>query len=200
MAKIKKNSTLEEEIVLLQQEAKARPVSIRDLLRILSNKGRPLILIVLCLPFCQPLQIPGLSMPFGLAIAFFGLRMAFGKRIWLPKSILAKQIKSSTIEKITRKVLLLVKKTKRWIHPRLSILCRSPFMKIVNGLTIFILGFLLSLPLPIPLSNLAPAWSIFFIGIGSLEDDGIFVLLGYLTLLLAIGFYVISILSIKKII
>jgi len=200
MAEIKKSSTLEEEIVLLQQEAKARPISIADILHTLSNKGRPLVLILLCLPFCQPLQIPGLSTPFGLAIAFFGFRMAFGNRIWLPKSILAKQIKTTTLEKITQKVLLLIKKTKRWIHPRICWLCRSPFMKIMNGVMIFLLGLLLALPLPIPLSNLAPAWSIFFIGIGTLEDDGIFILLGYLTFLLAIAFYIISILSIKKII
>jgi hypothetical protein len=193
MEQIKKTKTLEEKIILLQHEIKAQPISIGNVLRILSNKVRPLILIFLSLPFCFPIQIPGISTPFGLVIAFFGLRMAFGKYVWLPKGVLAKKIKVKTLKQISNQVLSLVKKTKPWIHPRLRWLCYSSFMKIMNGILIFLLGLLLSLPIPIPLSNLAPAWSIFFIAMGILEDDGAFVIIGYLIPIVVMFFYAISI-------
>lgn len=182
--------------MLLQEEAKTSPVTIRKILRILSGKGRPLILILLCLPFCQPIQIPGFSTPFGLAIAFIGLRIAMGKNAWLPQSLLSKQIKAHTLEIITKKTLLVLKKIKPWIHPRMYWLCHSPFMEVFNGFVIFVLGIFLALPLPIPLSNLTAAWSIFLISLGMLEDDGLFVMLGYFIFAVTTTFFLIMALSV----
>ncbi len=199
MKKIETFRPLEEEILLLQQEAKSAPISIKEILQRLSGKGRALILIFLSLPFCQPIQIPGLSTPFGLTIAFVGLRMVFGKYTWLPKAVLSKTITAETLQKITDKALRILRKMKGWIHPRLSWICHSSPMQSTNGLTIFMLGIFLALPLPIPLTNLAAAWSIFFIALGLLEDDGAFVLLGYLAALVTVIFFVIIALSIKNI-
>jgi hypothetical protein len=199
MVKINKFRTLEERILFLQQEAKGKSLFIAEILRILSGKGRSLILILLSIPFCQPIQIPGLSTPFGLAIAFIGLRIVFGKRIWLPKKLLEKKIPILTFEKIMDKTLALVRKIKPWIHPRLTWMCHSPFMERGNGLIIFILGIFLALPLPIPLSNLTAAWSIFLVALGGLEDDGVFVLIGYLLSLLTVMFFLLMGLTTKNI-
>lgn len=199
MVKIKKFRTLEKGILHVQREGKDKTLSIGEILHILSGKGRPLILILLSLPFCQPIQIPGLSTPFGLAIAFIGLRMAFGKRVWLPKRLLSKHVPKKKLEKITNKILILLRKIRSWIHPRLNWLCHSPLMEIMNGVIIFVLGIFLALPLPIPLSNLIAAWSIFLIAVGILEDDGVFVLISYLTFLLTIVFFVIMTVTVKNI-
>ncbi len=204
MVKIHEFRTLEEGIILLHKEAqyleaKNKQISIKEILRILSGKGRSLILILLSLPFCQPIQIPGMSMPFGVAIAFVGLRMAFGKKMWLPNQLLSKTIPNHTLEKITDKTLSIVRKIKRWIHPRLYWACHSSFMEIMNGLIICLLGFLLALPLPIPLSNLIAAWSIFLVALGILEDDGLFVLIGYGLSFLTLTLFVTMALSIRYI-
>jgi hypothetical protein len=37
----------------------------------------------------------------------------------------------------------------------------------------------MSLPLPIPFTNLFPAYTILFLAIGLLESDGLFILIGY---------------------
>jgi hypothetical protein len=37
----------------------------------------------------------------------------------------------------------------------------------------------MSLPLPIPLTNLVPAYTILLLAIGLLEFDGLFILIGY---------------------
>lgn len=176
---------LEKRLLILQDKAAHHPLSIGEILQILSGKGKSLILILLSISFCQPLQIPGLSTPFGLAIAFIGLRMAFGKRVWLPKKLLSKEIKTTTLKKITTTTLWLVRKVHRFIHPRLQKLCHHPAMQITNGLMIALLGLFLALPLPVPFSNLVAAWSIFLLAFGILEDDGLLILLGYLVALLA---------------
>lgn len=198
MTNINNFRTFEDELLLLRKVAKSKSLSMREILRVLSGRGRPIILILLSLPFCQPLQIPGLSMPFGLAIAFIGLRMMFGKRIWLPRKLLSKKITPETLKKITDKAIVLLKKMKPWIRPRLIWIAQSSWMEKFNGFLILILGFFLALPLPIPLTNLIAAWSIFFIALGILEDDGVFILIGYAISFMAALALIIIALSLKK--
>ncbi|MBS0620898.1 MAG: exopolysaccharide biosynthesis protein [Verrucomicrobia bacterium] len=183
--------------ILLERASKNPTLLIGEILGILSGKGRSLILIFLSLPFCLPIQIPGLSTPFGISIALIGLRLAFGKRVWLPNRILAKTISSKTIQKITQKSLNLISKMKRFMHSRLEFVCDHGAMKVFNGLLIFLLGILLALPLPIPLTNLSAGWSILLLSLGLLESDGVFVFIGYLFSTLTLLFFTLTIFSIK---
>lgn len=196
--KIREFRTLEEGILILQEEARAGPISIEEILHILSNKGRPLILILLSLPFCQPIQIPGFSIPFGLVIAFIGLRMSLGKHAWLPKKLREKKVPTETIMNITKKTLVVVEKMKPWIHPRMIWMCHSPFMEVMHGLLIFALGMCLALPLPVPASNMAVAWPILFLSFGILKDDGLFVTIGYILSLFTFAFFIAVALSVGK--
>lgn len=165
------------------------PLSIKKILEILSGKGRSVFLILLSIPFCQPLQIPGLSTPFGLCIAFVGLRFTSKGHIWLPRRFLKKKISYTLLKKITKRTLYFLNLIQPWIHPRLDWVCNSSFMKVMNGLMIALLGILLALPLPVPLSNLTAAWGIFLMALGALEDDGVFILIGYAISLLTLGFF-----------
>ncbi|HRD56148.1 MAG TPA: exopolysaccharide biosynthesis protein [Parachlamydiaceae bacterium] len=180
MKKIKHFTTIEEDLLLLQQKGKDKNLSIEEILAILSEKGPVLMILFLSLPFCQPIQIPGFSTPFGLLVAFFGLKIAFGKGMWLPKKLLEKRVNPATLQKITESCLWFLQKVRRWIHPRLIFICHNPIFEISHGVLIFFLGIFLALPLPIPFSNLIAAWSIFFMGIGLLEDDGVFVIISYI--------------------
>lgn len=199
MDKTKKNSSLEEDILLLQEKGKNTSLSIGEILNILSRKGPFLIILFLSLPFCLPLQVPGLSTPFGIAIAFIGLKMVFGRYTWLPKRILSITISPNRLKKITEKTLWLLKKINRWIYLRLSWLYCYPISQIINGLLISVLGILLALPLPTPFSNLMAAWSLLFIALGLLKDDGFFILLGYFITLFTFGYFILIILLIKKV-
>lgn len=195
-----KNRNFKKELaVLLEKSQKQTTISIGEILEILSGKGRVLILIFLSLPFCQPLQIPGLSTPFGLVIAFIGFRMALGKRVWLPKNVRLKTVSSATIQKISRKCLKLMTKMTPLIHSRLKWLCEPRVMHVCNGFLIVLLGIFLALPLPIPLTNLSAGWAIFLLSIGLLEDDGFFILAGYFVSLLTIAFFILLAFSIKLI-
>ncbi len=195
-----KNRDLEESLAVLTQKSQGKSaISIGEILEVLPGKGRVLILIFLSLPFCQPLQIPGLSTPFGLMVAFIGFRITFGKRAWLPKSVLSKTIPSATIQKISQKCFKIMKKMTRLIHPRLKWLFEHKIMRIANGLLIVFLGIVLALPLPIPLTNLTAGWAIFLMSIGLLANDGVFILMGYFISLLIIAFFILLAFSIRLI-
>jgi hypothetical protein len=193
--------TLEDRLVLLKHTANEQTsIPIRKILEILSGKGRLLILILLTLPFCLPLPLPGMSVPFGLLIAFFGVRMTLGKGIWLPKRIVSKKIKTHLLKKIVTKTLWLMKKMQVLTHPRLYWMCFNPVMKVVNGIVIAILGLALAIPFPIPFSNITAAWAIFILCFGLMEDDGLFILIGYLLLLVTLVIYTIIGTSISAIV
>ena len=76
----------------LLREAAGRPLMIREMIEILHGRGLQFVVILLCLPFLTPVTLPGISIPFGLAIALWGLRIAFGHKPWLPAFILNRRI------------------------------------------------------------------------------------------------------------
>ena len=197
MSHRKKRADHEEFLALLKKTKKSSTLTLEEIIETLLGKGRSLVLIFLSLPFCQPIPIPGLSTLFGVVVAFLGLRMAFGKGSLLPQSMLSKKIPSKPTRKIIEKSRQLIDKLRPFIRPRLQVLCEHGVMQIVSGLLVFILGFLLALPLPIPFTNLAVGWPLFFLSLGQLENDGLLVLLGYLLSLGALAFFLTLAFSLK---
>jgi hypothetical protein len=82
VAVLKKNITyrnLEDTFRLFEEKAKKGSISVERILKILSGKGKDFIIMLMALPFCLPIQIPGLSVPFGLIIALMGVRLIIGE-------------------------------------------------------------------------------------------------------------------------
>ncbi|NGX45377.1 MAG: hypothetical protein K940chlam2_00527 [Chlamydiae bacterium] len=172
--------------MLLLRKAKV-PLTLQVVLDQLAERGAALVIMVLTLPFCLPLHIPGLSTPFGLVIALLGLNILFGRPLWLPKSLLEREVSPAFSKKMIKQSLSLINKLKRWIGPRWLWISEVSFCKRLHGVVIVLLGLLLALPLPIPTTNLGFAWPLLFINIGLLEKDGRFISLGYLCFVLYVA-------------
>jgi hypothetical protein len=70
----------------------------------------------------------------------------------------------------------------------------------INNVFMIFCAFLLMLPLPVPLTDFLPAYSILFLTLGSVENDGYMVIAGYLmALITAIYFLLIALLGISGI-
>lgn len=162
----------------MAEEKKEIPLS--EIFQILSGKGYPILLVLFSFPFCFPIQIPGFSTPFGIILCFIGLRIAFIKHLWWPEWILKKRINSRYIKSLAKHTIKGIIALKKWIHPRLFILTQNPLFHCLHGLLVFVLSILLSLPLPIPFSNMLAAFPIFFIGLGLLEEDGVVIIIAYI--------------------
>jgi len=182
----------------LLREADGRSLSVREMVAIMHGRGLQMIIVLLCLPFVAPVSIPGLAIPFGVAIAFCGLRVAFGHKPWLPGFILNRQLPYPALEKIVHFGCRIYERAERGIRPRALVLLEAPGMGMLIGVTIAINGIFLSLPIPgiFPLTNTVPSFSIIFLCLGLMERDGALIIGGYfLTLLAAVYFALIFLLG-----
>jgi hypothetical protein len=171
---------LSDELSTILDRAGGKPLSLRQIVEILHGRGIDVVVIILVLPFCQPIPLPGLSTPFGLALMLVGLRIALRQRPWLPDWLLRREISYETLAKIIHGAVAVAKRLEKVIHPRLRFMKRWWSFNVVNGLAIASSSFLLMLPLPIPFSNTIPAWSILLLALGMMEEDGAVIALGYM--------------------
>lgn len=185
MKKAPIHSPIEEDLQVILAKIDSQVWTINELFEVLRGKGYPFLILLVALPFCQPIQVPGFSTPFGIILIFIGLRMVFGRRIWWPQSILKKEISSQVLKAIIGKSLCFFKFLRPLLHPRMSWLCENGFY-FVHGVFVSIMGVYLALPLPIPFTNLLAAWALFFLALGIIEEDGLFVCIGYALGLIAL--------------
>jgi hypothetical protein len=171
----------------LLREANGQAMTVREMVKILHGRGLQFVVILLCLPFLAPVTIPGISMPFGLAIALSGLRVAFGHRPWLPEFILNQRISFPVLEKMVHFGCAIYEKVEKVIRARLSILLDGPGMGMMIGLAIALSGVFLSLPIPppFPLTNTIPGFAIICLSLGLMERDGALILCGYVLTIIA---------------
>ncbi len=182
--------TFVEALEMIQKKCTQKTrITLEETFHILSGRGYPALMVLLALPFFIPIQIPGLSTPFGIILAYIGLRMAFGKKIWWPQWILKREVKTDIMHGLAGKTLSLFKRIQKVLRPRYSFLIWEPF-KYAHGFTVFIFALVLSLPLPIPFTNFLAALPIVLFGIGMIEDDGLLILSAYLVSLISITFFI----------
>lgn len=139
-------------------------------------------LLILCLisimPFMQPIPIPGLSSVLGFVVVLQGV----GLMLW-SKPLLTKKLKSVNITHEKFEIIYkaavrfsnFTSKISAFKHPVTS----TRLSHMLCGFAIILSAGFLSLPLPIPFSNLIPALSIFLICIGLLEEDVVLILIGF---------------------
>lgn len=144
------------------------------------------LLAVLSMPF------PGISVPFGLAIAFGALQMICGfHRPWLPQRIRRYAISIGTLAWIEKHLYRWTRGLEKLVRPRFEPLTRGPFW-ILCGVGILTMAVGLALPIPIPFSNLFFIIPLLIFAIGLMENDGLVVMLGFavtaIDILLAIWF------------
>jgi hypothetical protein len=173
----------------LLAKAAGNSLSLEEILSILGDRGQAALLVLLSLPFCQPLQIPGFSTPFGLALGMLGLRIAFGKNPWLPRTLLEKHIPYHVLHKVVTLTIKMSQRLDCIIYTRMTWLTSSSSLHIAHGMTIALLAFLLALPLPIPLSNVLAAYPILAFGLGLMESDGLLIIIAYLLSLLCFSVF-----------
>lgn len=180
---------LSEEFALILKEFEVETVTLREVLGLLHGRGYVLLVMLLALPFCTPIPLPGLSTPLGLIITIIGVRLAFGAKPWLPAKLLDTRLPPEVFAKVfafTRKIVLWFE---RLLRPRMLWLTGTARLEQLHAVPIVICALMLLLPLPIPFSNVIPAWGIMLIAGGLLERDGVFIAAGYVAALFTVAFF-----------
>ena len=179
---------LSEELESLLAIAPGRPMKLRTIVEHLHFRGLPALIVLLCVPFLFPVAIPGLSIPFGIAIALCGLRLGLGHNFWMPDFLLRREIPYDLLQKLVTTAAGFYRKVEKLVRPRMHFLQRWPGMINLMGFMIMIGGILLSLPIPppFPLTNTIPGLAIIFMALGIMERDGVCTLVGYAFALLGL--------------
>ncbi len=180
-----RGTRLSEDLARLGDAAEEGPLTMNRLLRAARGRGFPALLAILTLPFIIPLPLPGLSTPFGIAIALFGLRLAILRRPLLPRWLLRRKIPPVVARALLHRGVPIIRRAERWLYPRLLPLSRWPPFRSITGLAVASCGFVLALPVPIPFSNTLPAFGALLLALGAMEEDGLFLLLGWVLSLAA---------------
>jgi hypothetical protein len=180
---------LSEEFDLIVREFEVETVTLREVFTLLHGRGYVLLMMMLALPFCTPVPLPGLSTPLGLIIGIIALRLALGQKPWLPAKLLDTRLPPALFKRvfiITRRI---ISWFERVLRPRWLWLTAPQWSQQLHAVPVFLCAALLLLPLPVPFSNTIPAWAIMLMAAGLLERDGLFILGGHLASLAAFAFF-----------
>lgn len=180
---------LSQEITRLIETFAERSVQLREVMNVLRGRAYTALVIVLALPFCTPLPLPGVSTPFGLVIALIGFRLALRQTPWLPRPLLDTQVPARFFGRILTAARRLIRALEVILRPRWTYLLDAKALHHGYGAIICVSGLLLLLPLPVPFTNGLPALTIVLIACGILERDGYFVVAGLAMFALTLCFF-----------
>ena len=172
-------------VVLDQLLATEKHITIGEIVDRIDERGFGLLMLVLGLPMLIPILPPGASTLVGPIYSLLALRLIIGMdRPWLPGFVRRKELSARTLESLRRRGVPLVRRIERFSRPRFRVLNNQVIVR-VAAVNVFIMGLVLLSPAPF--LNTLPALSVIFIGLGLLNDDGIFLLMGLLVGTAVIG-------------
>ena len=181
---------LSEELAALHVRAGDRAVTLREVIYALRGRAYLLLIILLVLPFIQPVPLPGLSTPLGLAIVLIALRLSLGQRPWLPMKIQRIKLPAGFFGKVMAFTTRLIRFLESVLRPRWAWMTGTALLNQLHAVVVLVSALILVLPLPIPFSNVLPAWAIFLMACGLLERDGLFVFLGYVAFVIGTAYFI----------
>jgi hypothetical protein len=177
------------ELAELRDRSAAGAVTLREVIYLLGGRAYTLLVLLLALPFITPIPLPGLSTPFGLAIALIALRLSLGQRPWLPKNLQRKQLPPGFFGRVFAVAEKVLRFFEKFLRPRLTFLIDTPLLVQLHAVVMLLAAVALLLPLPIPFTNSFPAWAILLLAAGLLERDGACVLAGYIVFALGVLYF-----------
>ena len=164
-------------------------ITLKALMERTGREGMLLVCALSTLPFLIPVSIPGVSTVFGAAIVLLATALFLNRLPWLPERILHKPLDAQKLVPALRKGVKVVSKVDGWLNER-WLGMTTPGMQRLNAAAVVFGGILLMAPLGlIPFSNTAPAVGILFLTLGMLQRDGLFVLLGYVGLVITVIYF-----------
>lgn len=136
------------------------------------EKGFGMLLVLLAMPSAAPVPAAGYSTPFGIMLAILAWQMVRGhaepvfpkkfRAIKLPRGLTKSMLWFAS--KVFRVLEVIIRPRMQWIGGRTGRVFMGALVLAMAGLMI----------LPIPNTNTLPAFVIFLIGVGLMEEDGLF--------------------------
>jgi len=169
----------------LVEEGESERITFAEILTELKHRAAGFTLLIFALPCCLPMP-PGIPTVCGIAIVIIALNLiAARQRLWLPRAIANKSVSRADMKRMVDRVVPLLERLEKVCKPRLPVVTDTGG-KILIGVVIFALGFVMILPIPF-LGNMPPGFAASVIALGMTERDGLVVLIGTLASAIAIA-------------
>lgn len=161
-----------------------------DLVHSVSHKGFGFLLVILNLPTLIPAS-SGFVTPFGiLSMLLAGQIIAGRDEPWFPPKMLEKKV-GGRIRAFLTKIANILARMESKLRPRFRRFYGPRTFRYLIAPLIFICG--LSVAIPLPGTNSIAGLAILMIGLGMLEEDGLFGLAGVLIAAVGLALAVVSI-------
>lgn len=188
-------ASLREHLAAIIEQLPADKLTLGELLEVFGNEGLLLLTILLTLVFLIPVSIPGVSTAFGGAILLVGISRLAGRPLWLPRRLRDKALPVAKLRPGLAKGMAWVQRLEKISRPhRMRIVVDGRAQEVFNNLAFILAALLLMAPFGfVPFSNTLPGLALLFYAIGMIQRDGVAMLLGHLTTVLAIVYFAILI-------
>lgn len=181
---------LSAELHQLAETFRERSVTLREVIGKLGDRATALLVVILALPFCAPVSIPGLSIPFGAVILLLSAGYATGRPPWLPARLLAVELPPRFFRGLLEATSRLLGWIERRMRPRWLWFTAGRGWLRLHALAVCAGALLLLLPLGgIPFTNTLPALVVVVGTLGMLERDGAAVAAAYGLLVATLAYF-----------
>lgn len=164
----------------------AERLTIAEIVARLQDRAHLALLVLFALPNTLP-SIPGTSAITGIPLVYLSLQLALGRKPWLPEAITRRSLSRQGLAQMLQRAQPWMERGERYWHPRLGQLTNSTAQQLVGVLMVILA---LAVLLPIPFGNMLPSLAIIFFALGLMEEDGVWIIAGSVTM--AIGILVFS--------
>lgn len=177
-----RKKTLSEILMEIAQDTSRETVTIGALMTSLEGRARAALILIFAFPNALP-AIPGTSGILGLPLLYITFQMMLGRNPWLPKFIADRGLPRHRFAQLIDKLVPHLARTERLLRPRMRALSGHT-AELFLGAVCLVLAIVLTLP--VPLGNMLPAFSMCLIALGILERDGLWVLVGLVSSVIAL--------------
>ena len=151
----------------------ANRVKLRDIDNHLGRKSICVWLLVLALPMAFPLQVPGVSVLFGIPLMVVSAQLLLGyQRAGLPPLIANRSLTRAHYAAMVTRMGPAIRRLERLVRPRAAWLANG-WTRIPVGLVSLVLAAIITLP--VPLGHVVPGTAICLLALGLMERDGVVV-------------------------
>lgn len=157
------------------ERAKTETLTFAQVFESLGRDGIAMALLVLCLPFLQPISLGPLAVGGGLVLVGFGWQMVNGREVlWLPDRIGRQELNAQNWERLLGALRWLMNLVQRLTRTRLTHLTDGARGHRIAGWFAIVGGLLLAVPMGgVPFNNMLPGLVVAFAAIAIIERDGL---------------------------
>ena len=164
---------------------KGHEISLSEVLESNQDKVFGFLLVIFSLPVALPLTPPGISIPFAVATIIIAFQMLLSRnKPTLPKKLLEAKMDITKNAKFVQLLLKSLRFAEKFLKPRMQWIYKSILRPKTTAIVVILAAIMMSLPFPV--TNTPPGFAITMIGLGMMEEDGLFGLAGVLSFILSI--------------